>query len=312
MLGLRIIISIILLVVGQVASAAVDEAFTLNLAPIELIDDAGRQVQLPQPATRIVALAPHIVENLFSAGAGSAIVGTVEYSDYPPEAKTITRIGGFGAHSIEAIVALKPDLVIAWASAGAEKLAKQLAPLNIRVYVSDPHSLADIAHSIRNFGLLVGKPMIAEREAARFLAGVEALRQSYGQGRKLSVFYQVWHEPLQTLNDQHVISEVIRLCGGVNSFGDAKVVAPKLSVESLISRNPDVIVASGMSEARPDWLDNWKAWPLLKAVKNDHLYFVPPDIIQRNTARILDGAKLFCEHLESARSDLAERQKENL
>ena len=271
--------------------------------PIVVTDDAGRRVELAEPAKRIVALAPHIVENLFSAGAGSALVGAVEYSDHPPEAKSIPRVGGYGSHSVEAIVALKPDLVVAWAQAGAEKLAAQLAPMGVVVYVSDPRSLADIASSIRHFGKLAGTELTAEAEAEHFLAQLKSLEHSFGQGGgpRLSVFYQVWHEPLQTLNDQHVISEVIRLCGGRNSFGDAKVVAPKLSIESVISRNPDVIVASGMSEARPDWLDNWKAWPLLKAVKNEHLYFVPPDIIQRNTVRILEGAKLFCEHLASAR-----------
>lgn len=270
---------------------------------ITVTDDAGRQVELPAPAKRIVALAPHIVENLFSAGAGDAVVGAVDYSDYPPAAKAITRVGGYGSHSLEAIVALKPDLVVAWASAGAQKLAMQLAPMGIAVYVSDPRSLADIATSIQHFGVLAGTESIAGPAAEHFLAELAHLKKSYAPEQQLSVFYQVWHEPLQTLNDQHVISEVIRLCGGVNSFADAEVVAPKVSVESVISRDPDVIVASGMGEARPDWLDNWKAWPVLKAVRTERLYFVPPDIIQRNTVRILDGAKLLCEHLNSARSE---------
>lgn len=299
------ILTLLFFAISHPPALANEQKSASSHSPIVVTDDAGRRVELAEPAKRIVALAPHVVENLFSAGAGSVVVGAVEYSDYPPEAKSIPRVGGYGSHSVEAIVALKPDLVVAWAQAGAEKLAAQLAPMNVKVYVSDPRSLADIAKSIRHFGKLAGTEFIAEAEAERFLTQLDSLEYSFGQvgELRLSVFYQVWHEPLQTLNDQHVISEVIRLCGGANSFGDAKVVAPKLSIESVISRNPDVIVASGMSEARPDWLDNWKAWPLLKAVKNEHLYFVPPDIIQRNTVRILDGAKLFCEHLASARKN---------
>jgi iron complex transport system substrate-binding protein len=111
----------------------------------------------------------------------------------------------------------------------------------------------------------------------------------------------VWNQPLQTLNGSHLISDVISLCGARNVFADAASLAPKISVEAVIARNPDAIVASGMDEARPEWLDEWLAYPQLRAVANNALFFVPPDYIQRPTARVLLGATSLCRQLDSAR-----------
>ena len=84
-------------------------------------------------------------------------------------------------------------------------------------------------------------------------------------------------------------------------MGDAPTLAPKISLEAVLARDPQVIIASGMGEARPDWLDDWKKWPRLTAVINNNLYFVPPDIIQRHTVRLLQGAEMMCNHLQAAR-----------
>lgn len=259
-------------------------------------------VSLNAPARRVIALAPHIVENLYSAGAGDTLVGAVDYCDYPVQAQTVTRVGSISSHSLEAMLALKPDLVIAWDSGNSGKVITKLKALGVPVYASDPVQLEDVARSIRDFGVLTGRQTGAEQAARDFLAQLDALRQRYSASERLSVLYEVWNSPLQTLNGEHIISDVINLCGGDNAFADAPVIAPKISIESVISRDPDVIIASGMGEQRPDWLDDWQAWPGLSAVRNGNLFFIPPDIIQRHTARILQGAAQMCAHLERARS----------
>ncbi|ACR14465.1 cobalamin-binding protein [Teredinibacter turnerae] len=273
---------------------------------ITVTDYNGDKVSLQQPARRIIALAPHIVENLYSAGAGQYLVGAVDYCDYPPQAKAITRVGSISSHSIEAILAQQPDLVIAWNSGYGGKIIGKLRALGIPVYASNPLQLEDVARSIRDYGKLANTTAVAEKAAQTFLARLQGLRDQYTDHQRLTVLYEVWNSPLQTLNGEHIISDVIALCGGQNVFADAPVIAPKISLESVLSRNPDVIVASGMGEERPEWLDDWRKWPSLKAVQNNHLFFIPPDIIQRHTARILQGVNEMCVHLENARTPLSE------
>ncbi len=270
-------------------------------AEIAVEDFRGRLVSLPKPARTIVALAPHACENLFAVGAGAFIIGTVERCDYPDQANHIERVGAISSFNLENIVRLKPDLVVLWGTGRAENALAKLEKLGLAVYVSDPRSLPDIPRSIRDMGRLTGKGQRAELVAKEFEQRYQALTNSHKHADRLSVFYQVWDKPIYTVNNSHLISDVIRLCGGENAFGDAVAIAPKISIESVMARDPDVIIASGMGEARPDWLEGWNSWPSLSAVKNKDLYFIPPDIIQRHTLRILDGAEIMCNHLDKAR-----------
>ncbi|MEM8500336.1 MAG: cobalamin-binding protein [Pseudomonadota bacterium] len=275
---------------------------TLQAHAVEVTDFLGRKVVLIEPAKRVIALAPHIVENVYSAGAGDQLVGVVSYSNYPDAAQSIPIVGGYKSFSLEAILTLKPDLILMWASGNGMKALSQLEALDLAVYVDELHKLEQIATSIRDIGLLTGHHAEADANAAKFLEGLAQLRVRYDNSSSVSMFYQVWNEPLQTLNGEHIINDVIELCGGRNIFADAVVLAPKISLESVIVGNPDAIVASGMGEARPEWLDEWHSWPALSAVKNDHLFFVPPDILQRHTPRILLGARQLCGQLEQVRA----------
>ena len=271
------------------------------LADVAVMDYLGREVRLAQPAQRIVALAPHIVENLFSAGAGGRIKGVVDHCDYPAAAAELPRVGAISSYSLEAILALQPDLVVVWHSGRGGDILKRLDALGIPSYASEPVRLEDVARSVRDFGTLAGTSAVAGKAAARFERDLARLRQRFQDRAPVPALYQVWHEPLQTLNDRHIISDVMRLCGGRNVFGDAPALAPRISVESVIDRDPLAIIASGMGEARPDWLDRWRRWPVLRAVQQDNLFFIPPDIIQRHTVRMLKGAQMMCEHLDTAR-----------
>jgi len=264
-------------------------------------DFAGRTVTLKKPAQRIVALSPHIVENVFSAGAGEKLIGAVSYSNFPPEASDIPQVGSYNAFSLEHIVALKPDLVIMWGSGNGMATLQKFEALNIPVYVSELRALDDVPESIRRIGALAGTTAVSELEAQRIESAIADMRNRYGKSRNLNVFYQIWNEPLQTINGEHLISQVIQLCGGKNVFTDAVSLAPQISLESIFLRNPDAIVASGMGAARPEWLDVWRKYPSLSAVKSNALFFVDPNHIQRPTARILLGAQSLCSQLDQLR-----------
>jgi iron complex transport system substrate-binding protein len=269
---------------------------------LSVTDFSGRVVSLSHPAKRIIALAPHITENVFSAGAGDLLVGTVNYSDYPEAAKAILQVGSPHSFSVETVIDLNPDLVIVWSSGVSEKVTKQLIALGLTVYMDEPRQLEDIAKSINDIGVLSDRQAVSRQASQQFLAHLTALKKNYSQRSPISLFYQIWNSPLMTLNGQHIISDVIRLCGGVNVFSDAVAIAPKLSVESVLHLDPQVIVASGMGQERPEWLDQWQQWKNLIAVKNQHLFFIHPDILQRHTVRILQGAEILCEQLEQVRT----------
>jgi len=268
---------------------------------ITVLDFSGREVTLDQPAKRIVALAPHIVENLYSAGAGDKLVGVVSYSNFPDEAKNVPEVGTYNAFSLEQVLALNPDLVVMWGSGNGMQTLSTFEALGIPVYVSELRQLSDVPKSIRNLSQLAGTPAIGEAEASRIETELNALQRRYGEKRSLSVLYQIWNDPLQTVNGEHLISEIISLCGGHNVFGDASSLAPRVSIESVLLRDPDAIVASGMGEARPEWLDQWRAYPSLTAVADEALFFVNPDHLQRPSARIVLGAQSLCQQLDQIR-----------
>ena len=265
-------------------------------------DDTGREVRLARPAQRIVSLAPHVTELLFAAGAGARVVGAVAYSDYPPAARRLPRVGGYGNVDMEGVAALQPDLVIAWKTGNRDAHLDKLAALGIAVYVNEPRSLDDVARSLERLGFLAGSEETGRAAAEAFRARRNELAARYGRRAKVRMFYQIWDRPLMTVNDEHLISDAIRLCGGENVFGALTQLAPTVGIESVLAADPEVIVASGMGEARPDWLDQWKRWPRLAATVADNLYFIPPELIQRHTPRILDGAAQLCEFLDQARA----------
>ncbi len=271
-------------------------------AQIELTDDTGRRLQLARPAQRIVSLAPHLTELLFAAGAGERVVGVVAYSDFPEAAKQLPQVGGYTQVDLEAIAALQPDLVIAWTSGNRDIHLDRLRALGIPVWLNEPRSLDDVARSLSQFGRLAGTEAAAEAAATAFRARHAALAARYRTRPAVRTFYQIWERPLMTVNDEHLIADVIRLCGGINVFGPLPLLAPTIGVEAVLAANPEAIVASGMGDARPEWLDQWSRWPQLAASAAGNLFFIRPELIQRHTPRILDGAEALCAHLETARS----------
>ena len=274
---------------------------TAARAELRVYDDTGTQVVLAHPARRIVSLAPHITEVLFSAGAGSQIVGTTEYSDHPDAALKIPRVGGYSRLDLEAIAALKPDLVIAWQSGNVPAHVDKLRKLGLTLFITQPDRIEDIARTLETYGRLAGTEAVAARAAKDFRDRLARLRSGYAGREPLRVFYQVWKQPLRTINGRQIISDAIRLCGGSNVFAELDGLAPSVSVEAVLAANPDVIIASGMGDSRPEWLDDWRPWKQMTAVARDDLYFVPPQLIQRHTPRFLEGTEIICQHLDKVR-----------
>tara|TARA_R110001599_G_scaffold353883_1_gene602263 strand:+ start:53241 stop:54122 length:882 start_codon:yes stop_codon:yes gene_type:complete len=269
--------------------------------PVSVVDFSGRTVTLAAPATRIVTLAPHSVENLYSAGAGDKLVGVISSSDFPPEARDIPRVGSYDAYSIEAIAKAQPDLIIIWGSGNGTRTMAKLEILDIPVFVSEPRQLQDIPRDIRALGILAGTESASEAEAQRIEQRLEQLRQRYSKKETLKVMYEIWNDPLQTINGDHLISQVISLCGGHNIFADVGTLAPRINIESVLALAPEAIIASGMRDTRPDWLDDWQRYPTLPAVRDGGLFFVNPDYLERPTARVLQGAQSLCEQLDGLR-----------
>jgi iron complex transport system substrate-binding protein len=271
--------------------------FSVQVSALVVVDDQQRQVSLVQPAQRIVALAPHVVENLFAVGLGARIVGAVAHSDYPEDALAIPRVGGYSHVNREAILALHPDLVITWGSGISQSLTLQLEAIGIPVYVSEPSSLAEIHDNLKDFALMGGIDPNRVESIGAFKATIGALaaRPKDLPDTRSTVFYQIWHQPMQTLNGEHLVSEIFTYCGLVNVFHDLIATAPTVSIEAVLRADPDIIIASGIDQARPSWLDAWAQYKTLTAVQNKTLFAIDPDLLQRPTPRILQGLERVCE-----------------
>ena len=271
-------------------------------ADLVVKDDTGQEVRLKAPAKRIVTLAPHAAESLYAAGAGPKLVGTVDYSDYPPEAKKVPRVGGYSRIGLEAVAALKPDLVLAWESGNNMTQVDKLRALGLTVYVSQPNTIDNIANQIERIGQLAGTESAANATAERFRKRLDSLRTTNAGKPQVRVFYQIWKTPLITVGGPQIISDAIKICGGDNVFGHLKQMAPNVTVEAVLEADPEAIIATGMGDARPEWLHDWDKWTRMTAVKRGNLFHINPDIMQRHTPRILDGTERLCAHLDVARS----------
>lgn len=273
-------------------------------ADIRILDDNGRWLVFTQPARRIVSLAPHLTELLFAAGAGDRVVGVSAYSDYPEAAQKLPQIGGGAGLDLEGIVALRPDLIVAWASGNPASQIERLESLGLPVFVAELRRLDDIPRMIDRLGQLASTQRQAEAASQRFRARLVELRTHNAGPPQLRVFYQILDESLMTVNGQHMISDVIQLCGGENIFSALPMLTPRLDPEAVLKANPQVIVASGEESAWQEWRRRWRRWPGLSAVAGDRLYYLSPDLIHRPSPRLLEGATQMCAQFSQARRTL--------
>ncbi len=253
-------------------------------------------------ASRIVSLAPNLTELAFVAGAGDRVVGTAEYSDYPQQAKSISRIGDAFRVDYERILALQPDAVLAWEPGTPHATVERLRSLRLAVTTIRTRNLADIGTAVRDIGRIAGTAAVAEREAERFERSVAALREEYSARAPVTVFLQINDQPLYTVNGTQIMSEVLALCGGVNIFAGLNELAPQVGVEAVIAANPEVIITTGTADAAA--FVQWRRWPQIRAVHANNLYVLSPDGLARSTTRLASGAADMCRTLQTARDRL--------
>ncbi|MEM7280273.1 MAG: cobalamin-binding protein [Pseudomonadota bacterium] len=252
------------------------------------------------PQVRLISLAPHITELVFTAGAGDSLVGVVEYSDFPEAAKSIPRIGDAFQIDLERIVALKPDFVLAWKSGNPEHSLSKLRDLGLTVVSFEPDSFESIASELRRIGEITGSEERANDAADDFLNDLASLRAEYAGKTPVRVFYQISAQPIFTVNGNHVISDAIELCGGENIFDDLEVLAPSVDLEAILVRDPELIVF-GVSFADQAKLQ-WGRLEDLSASRLGGLREIPGEHLSRASTRMLSGVRQLCEFVEETRT----------
>ncbi len=273
-----------------------------HAVPVHAIDDSGNEIRLAQPAQRIISLAPHATELLADVDALSQVVAVSAFSDYPPEANSLPRIGGDRGFDLEAIAALKPDLVIAWTSGNNAGQIAALERLGITVFRSDPSTLEQIASSLERLGELTGHGATGQAAAAAFRLRVAGLTARYSGRASRRIFYEVWDDPLMTINGRHIISSVLRLCAGVNVFDGLGPLTPTVSQEAVLAADPEFIVMAGESGHEKEQQERWRRWRQLSAVRKNQFIVLPAALITRATPRVLDGAEILCTALDASRN----------
>lgn len=252
---------------------------------------------------RIVSLAPNLTELAYAAGAGGTLVGTVEYSDYPDAARRLPRVGDAWRVDPERVLALKPDLVLAWSSGTPGDTVARLGSLGLKVVSIPTYRLADVATALRTIGRIAGTETVADASATRFEREIRRLRAAHAETRALSVFVEIDDEPLYTVSGQHIISEVVDLCGGHNVFADLPQLAPPVALEAVIARDPQVILSTDDTIADPRAL--WQHWTRVAAVRDGTIYSMSSDTLTRATPRLAAGAGQVCAALDDARARIA-------
>jgi len=270
-------------------------------AAIEVIDDEGNSINLEQAAQRIVSLAPALTELLYAAGAGDNLVGVMAFSDYPEAARSLPIVGSHERLDMERILALSPDLILAWKSGNPRASLNKLRELGLPVFVAEPKQLEKIPGYITSLATLAGTDSVGRIAAEEFTRRLRRLSQAYSNKTPVRIFYQVWNAPMISVGGNELINDMITLCGGENIFADIALVAPKISVEAVLAANPDLIIGSGDDTERPHWLDNWQSWSSLSAIQNNRVYSIPPFLVQRPTPRALDGAEMMCNYIDLVR-----------
>ena len=268
-------------------------------ARIAVTDDLGRAVVLQAPAWRIVTLAPFLTELAFAAGAGDRLAGVSAHSDYPPEAGSLPEVASSAGIAMEPLVALRPELVLAWKDSIRPAEIERLRRFGIAVFVAQPRRLDDVPRLLEAIGRLAGSDPSPAIGAYRAALG-EARRAGAGRAR-VEVFLEIWHQPLTTIAGPHWINEALDLCGADNVFRDLRGVAPQVSWEDLYLRDPPVIVGAGSAASEAAFRATWSARPALVAVRTGRLVFVPADAIQRPTVRLGEGVVALCRGLAGVR-----------
>ena len=266
-----------------------------NLSERTFVDDLGRKVYLANPAQRIISLAPSVTEILFAVGLDSEVVGVTTFCDYPPQAKLKPKIGS-SIPNLEAILGLKPDLVLGQEFIRPDTLAK-LEQLRVPIFLMSPKTVEDIFGHINTVGRLVGH----EKEARGVVQGLRDrlsdLRRRMGSVKRVRVFYIVNSEPLISVGSGSFIHQMLELAGGENIVGRTQTAYPKVSLEEVLRRDPEVLLFPvGTSEGIPEAeQQQWRKWTSLSAVSQNRLYQVKGEFVNRPGPRVIEGIEILAQ-----------------
>jgi len=274
-------------------------------AELVVTDDTGKLVRLHASAQRIVSLAPHATELLFAAGAGARVVGVSAFSDYPQAARSLPLLSGGMRLDMERILALRPDLAVAWRSGNTRADLEKLTALGIPVFFAEPQRLDAVPDTLVRLGRLAGSKSQAQAAATLYREELVRLRAEYRDRPAVRVFFVIGMQPLMTLSHAHLASDILALCGGRNVFSVSELLAPEVSMEAVMLQDPDAILFSdelGTADGVHDW---WRERVTLGAVRAKRIYSVPAELVLRQTPRVLQGVRHTCEALDAARASLA-------
>jgi len=270
---------------------------------LKLTDDAGHEVALAHTAQRIVALAPHLTELVYAAGAGGQLVAVGKYSDFPPEALAKPVISDAFAVNYEALMQLKADLVLVWGSGTPERIKSKLRTLGVPVYEIEIRSVAGLADTLRSIGRLAGTEGVAQARAQAITNDWAALHKAYAGRKPVRVFFQLWDAPLMTLNGQHLISSAITACGGSNVFAELPTLTGTVSWEVAVQRDPELVITAG-SPSEPAKPGRWADFAQVSATRHGEFGRIEGDLIARSGPRFVDGARELCVAIDRARQGL--------
>ena len=282
----------------RVAALAVLASLAVSAYGLQVRDDRGVMISLERPAERIVSLAPHLAEIAFAAGAGTKLVGVSAFSRHPAQAAGLPVVAGSGRVDVERLIVLRPELVLAWQTGNSPIQVARLERLGFPVFVTETRSLADIPRIIRLVGALAGSEAVAEARARQLENEVAELRRRYSGERSVSVFLEIWHTPMLTVNGAHLISDALRLCGGRNVFARAKTLTPLVSREQVLAARPEAIVTAGPGADSPQ---AWRGLEPVSAVQHRRIYAIDPDLLYGQGPLLVDGVRALCDRLELAR-----------
>jgi len=270
-------------------------------ARIQVDDDTGQPVVLAAPARRVVSLGPHLTELAYAAGGADAMVGVIRFSDFPEAAQALPVVGDAHVVDFERIAQLKPDLVLVWGSGLNERHKARLRSLGLTVYESEIRRAQGIPDTLRRLGTLLGRVDVAEAAARRFESQWQSLAERYRGAAPVRVFWQLWHEPLMTVNREHLISEAMRACGGVNVFADLPLLTPAVSREAAITADPQLIAGSGRAEDAAHDFAAWQRFGQVSAVRRQRFAAIDGNLIGRMGPRFVEGAQRLCQAIADAR-----------
>lgn len=236
-------------------------------------------------AGRVVSLAPSLSEIVLELDAADLLVGVLDAGDRPAALKDVPSVGRYGQLDMERLLSLKPDLLLLWPGSIAPAQREQLKGLGIATYVAEPHDLDQLIRQIEAIAVQLGRPERGAQRAAQLRERLGALRQRYRREAPLAVFYQVWDRPLYTVGGRQIISDALAVCGARNVFSDLDLPAPQVSVESVLQRKPQMILATDQAQ-----LDAWKAWP----VAQGRLVLVDDKGLERPSGQMIEATARLC------------------